>query len=241
MPALRYGRAVDLSPPLAPVGERIATLLQGADKTPAWLAEKTGLQRSTVTRAINGNRQPSSDTLQAIATVLGLTVPQLVAGTDAAGRVNEVEQLVPHHLYDNAVHQIIAYESKANEYLTRIRNLEETLEQERARRRVARGEAEKSEREADQARLVRDDALRKARHFEQDAIRYRNGLEKAVKDVERLNQQLRELGAAVEATRRTGQVGTILAGVAAAVSIATYLGNEPLNNHADEVGKETDG
>jgi transcriptional regulator with XRE-family HTH domain len=67
-----------------PIGARILALLDNLEKTPAWLADKSKVERSTVTRAINGERNPSPKTLRRFAQSLGVTFAELVTGTDAS-------------------------------------------------------------------------------------------------------------------------------------------------------------
>lgn len=202
-----------------PIGARIETLLTGLGQTPAWLAEKAGVQRSTVTRILNRERNPTPETLQDLAPVLGVSLDQLVVGTDAAERVREAQNLVSRAHYEEAVHQIIEFERKANNLMSRVRDLEEALKSEQARSQKAEGALASVE-------LERDTARRTAQHHECDARRYREALERAVSDVARLQTQVGELGEAVGEGKRTGRIAAILAGVAAVASVATYLVND---------------
>ena len=210
-----------------PIGQRIEAALDGLGKNPAWLSEKVGVSRSTITRILKGERNPTPETLQEIAPVLGMTLAQLAMGTDAAGRVKETQELVSRSHYEGAVRQVIEYERKANDLTVRLREMSDGLQREQARARRARDELEAMVEERDQAR-------RDARHHEHDARRYREALEKAVTDVASLQQQVRELGAAVAVGRNTGRVAAILAGVAAIASVASYLNSEPSSNEQDE-------
>jgi transcriptional regulator with XRE-family HTH domain len=208
------------------IGERIQKLLAELDQSPAWLADKVGVSRSTITRILKSERNPTPETLHEIAPVLGVGVAQLVAGTNAAERVKEAADIVSRHDYEAAVRQVVEYERKANDLASRARELEERHDQERERARRLGHELEESQRSCSVLVDERDRARRDAEHHEQDARRYRDGLEKAVADVVALRAQVRELGAAVEASRRTTRVSAILAGVAAAVSVASYLGGD---------------
>jgi transcriptional regulator with XRE-family HTH domain len=206
-----------------PIGRRILGLLGDLNQSAAWLAERVGVARSTITRILNGERNPTPDTLQEIAPVLGLSVAQLVAGTNAAGRVKESEELIPRSAYESAVHQVIEFERQANELRARVRDLtEELLGEKQQRRQLSQ--------ELDHCCEDRDRARREAERREHEARRYREALERAVTDVAQLRAQVSELGAAVEANRRTGRVGAILAGVAAAVSVASYLNTDSAND-----------
>lgn len=215
-----------------PIRERIQTRLDELDQNPAWLAEKVGVSRSTITRILKGERNPTPETLHEIAPVLGVDVAQLVAGTDAAARVKEAQDIVSRRDYEAAVHQVVEFERRANDLAARVRELTERCEQEHGRARRLSEQLEESERKCSVLEADRDRARREALHHEQDARRYREGLEKAVADVVALREQVRELGAAVESGRTTTRVAAILAGVAAAVSVASYLGGDTDNSKA---------
>src|SRR5258708_7428468 len=109
------------------IGQRIQDHLDELDKTASWLADRVGLPRSTITRVLNGERNPTPETLQEIAPVLGVTLAQLVAGTDAAERVEEAQNLVARKDYEAAVRQVIEYERKANDFSVRVRELGDEL------------------------------------------------------------------------------------------------------------------
>ena len=220
--------AVDATPKngAIPIRDRIQTRLSELNENAAWLAEKVGVSRSTITRILNGERNPTPETLHEIAPVLGVEIGQLVAGTDAAERVKEAQDIVSRHDYESAVRQVIEYERKANDLTARIRELSDRAEAERQRARKLAEALESAERRAALLEDERDRARRDAHRHEHDAARYRQGLEKAVADVVALRAQVREMGAAVEAGRTTSRVGAILAGVAAAVSVASYLGSD---------------
>lgn len=205
--------------PLVTIGVRIQGLLDELGHNAAWLSDKVGVSRSTITRILRGERNPTPETLQEIAPILGRSLAQLVANTDAAERVKEAQELVARKDYEAAVRQVIEFERRAHDLQGHLRDANEELRLERDRRRRLSEELE-------QCRQERDGAKRQALHNEQDARRYREALEKAVADVALLQAQVQELGAAVEAGRRTGRVGAILAGVAAAVSVASYLGSD---------------
>ncbi|MDC3985923.1 helix-turn-helix domain-containing protein [Polyangium jinanense] len=209
-----------------PIRERIQTRLDELEQTPAWLAEKVGVSRSTITRILKGERNPTPETLHEIAPVLGEEVAQLVAGTDAEKRVKEAQDIVSRRDYEAAVRQVVDFERKANDLAAQVRELNERCAQEQIRARKLTDQLEESERKCGLIEEERDRARREALHHEQDARRYCEGLEKAVADVVALRAQVRELGAAVESGRTTSRVAAILAGVAAAVSVASYLGGD---------------
>lgn len=208
---------------ILPIGRKVQALLDQLGQTPSWLAEKVGVSRSTITRILKGERNPTPETLQEIAPVLGLTVAQLASGTDAAERVKDAKDLVARKDYEDAVRKVIEYEARAHDLTTRVRELTTELGDERSRSRRLQKDAEH---EVATMREEREEARRKAAQHQEDARRYRDAFEKAVVDVAQLREQVRELGSAVDAGRKTGRIGAILAGVAAAVSVASYLTND---------------
>ncbi|MCC6648108.1 MAG: helix-turn-helix transcriptional regulator [Polyangiaceae bacterium] len=201
------------------VGHRIESLLAGLGQTAAWLAERAGVERSTVTRIVRGERHPTPETIALLAPVLGVTVEQLVAETDAADRVDAAKQLVSKAHYDEAVRQVIEYERRASDLGVRVRDLQADLNQEQSRRRDAVRVAEERDRDARAAE-------RRAASCEHDAQRYRDALERAVSDVARLQTKVQQLSAAVDDGRRHGRVAATLAGVAAVASVASYLATD---------------
>ncbi len=216
--------------PLLPIGHKVQALLEQLEQTPAWLAEKVGVSRSTITRILKGERNPTPETLQEIAPVLGLTVAQLASGTDAAERVKEAKDLVARKDYEDAVRKVIEYEARAHDLTARVRELTTELTDDRERSRRLQKDAEQ---DVATMRNERDDARRNAARHEDDARRYRGALEKAVADVAQFREQVRELGSAVDAGRKTGRIGAILAGVAAAVSVVSYLTNDADSDQQD--------
>lgn len=210
---------------LVPIGDRVQMLLDQIGQSAAWLAEKMGVERSTVTRIIKGARNPTPKTLQDMAPVLGVPLEQLVAGTDAEDRVEEAKNLVPRSALDLAIQQVIEFERKLNDMTARNRDLTESANRERDLCRTARLELGETHRQLAFVTEERDQARRDARHHEQDARRYREALARAVADVAQLQGKVQELSAAVQAGNQTGKVTAILAGVAAVVSVANYLEN----------------
>ena len=213
--------------PTTPIGDRIGTLLDQIGQNPSWLADRAGVSRSTISRILKAQRNPTPETLKEIAPVLGVELGQLGAGTDAAERVTAAEQLVARADYEAAVKHVIEFERQAHDLRAQLRDLTEERDNVREREREAK-------RNLIAAEQARDEALREARRFEHDAFRYRSALEKAVADLAQLQAEVSRLGSAVEASRATGRVGAILAGVAAVVSVASYLGSSD-DDFDDEV------
>lgn len=201
-----------------PIHQRIDKLLTGISQNASWLAERAGVERSTITRILRGERNPTPETLCLIAPVLGVTVEQLVVGTDAEERVEGARKLIDRAHYDDAVRQFIDAEKRATSGEAHIRELKEIVQQEIDRRR-------KAERQLEIVEHERDEEKRRANTNEHDAQRYKVAFERAFQDVARLQTELQELAAAVDSSKRTGHVAVILAGVAAVASVANYLKN----------------
>jgi transcriptional regulator with XRE-family HTH domain len=217
-----------------PIRERIQARLDELGESPAWLADRMGAARSTVTRILRGERNPTPETLAEMAPVLGVSVAQLVANTDAAERVKEAGEMISRRDYEAAVHDVIEYHRQANDLTSRLHDAEQLLQQEQERARERTENLAACERLCSKLTDERDRARRDALRHERDARRYRDALEKAVADVAHLQTQVRELGAAVDAGRVTTRIAAILAGVAAVVSVATYLNNESASDAGDE-------
>ncbi|MBE7449251.1 MAG: helix-turn-helix transcriptional regulator [Kofleriaceae bacterium] len=222
---------------MEPIGARIEARLAELAQNPAWLADKAGVSRSTITRILKGDRNPTPQTLQEIAPVLGVTLEQLVAGTNAAERVGEAQQLVSRRDFEAAVAQVIEFERKANDLAASVRDLKEEIKAERERTTKARRDAENARRDLEAAETERDRARRDARRYEDDAKRYQHALEKAVTDVAQLRATVHELTGKVTSGNVTTKIGAALAGVAAVVSVAHYLRNA---DDQDEVVDEDD-
>ena len=227
---------VDRTVAAIPIGVRIRSLLEELGKSPAWLADRVGVSRSTVTRILKGDRNPTAQTLQEMSPVLGVELEHLVAGTDAENRVEEARQFVSRRDYEGAIQQVIDFERQAHDLRRTVRDLEEQLAEERHRRERSQQNATDAERRCGDLQARCDQESRKAKHHEQDARRYRKALQKAVADVAELQGQVRELGEAVKSGKMTSRIGAILAGVAAVVSVANYL--RPNGDDVDEEDTE---
>ncbi len=152
-----------------PIRERIQARLDELNENASWLAEKVGVSRSTVTRILNGERNPTPETLHEMAPVLGVEIAQLVANTDAAERVREAQDIVSRRDYEGAVKQVVEFEHKANDLGVRVRELTERHEEERQRVRKLTEELGACHRECSAIRDERDRARSEQRHHEQDA------------------------------------------------------------------------
>lgn len=198
------------------------------DGAQAWLAKASGAERSTISRMLQG-RLPSRETLDLIAPVFGMTVEQLVDGTDAVARAKTGPEFVPNEHYNGAVAKMLEFERRANDAEDRARQHARSAGEELERRRRAEeksGELERANGE------LRDDlvkARREITHLQHRVRRRTEALEKAVKELNELRARVAELKAIAEDGQKMGRIAAILAAVAAftgVVTAATYLGSD---------------
>ena len=167
------------------------------------------------------------ETLNLFATVLGMTLEELVTGTTVEDRLEESLRLVSRGHYDAAVAQVIEFERRAGTAERRVQTLEEELGQERQRRRSEQKRCEDLERDVKQH-------LAAAKNARLDRERYARALGEAVADVARLRTLVAELRDHAKASLRTGQITRTLAGLAAVASVATYLRSADADTDPDE-------
>lgn len=215
-----------------PFSERLQELLRGRglEGSQAWLSERSGVDRSLISRIITGDRSPTAETLQALAPALGLDVVALVAGTDAASRLSAVADHVRRSDFEEAVGKVIEYEEKNRDLEARRRSLDDQLMREKQARRaaeealnVARAAGEKAEQE-----LVE---LRDRHEVQSDELRrHREALQRAISEFSTLKSRVAELERELGETKKSSRVSALLAGVAAVTSVATlahFLGDPP--------------
>lgn len=217
-----------------PIGERIDALLKERDKNAAWLADTAGMHRSTVHRLLTNKRKsPTPQTLAELATALGMPIEQLVAGTDAAGRVEEAASLVPRAQFESAVQKMLEYERLTMDAEDRARRADEAANHERERR--IRDQAAREHAERDKAKVIEAAEHDKAalrmlvQRREQEAEMYEKRLARLASDNEILKVQIAELGQAIDDSHRTARIAQILAGTAAAASVLSYVATSKKN------------
>ena len=212
---------------VTPIRVRISELLGQLQQTPGWLAERAGVERSTVKRILDGDRNPTADTLATLAPILGVTIEQLVHDTDAANRIDGARKLIERSHYEDAVRQYVAMEQRANELSRRISEAEDEVAREEKRRR----QAEKS---LENAREDLKAAQHTALHHQLDAQRYQDALNRALTELadlstkaEGLKKEVEKLGGQVgDNTALTG-LAAFCAAIAAAASLNNYLKDDP--------------
>jgi transcriptional regulator with XRE-family HTH domain len=73
------------------IGKRILQLLESKNMSQRDLAEKTGVQEATISRYVNGHRNPQSEILSKIAQALNTTSDYLLTGKDFSEWANQLQ------------------------------------------------------------------------------------------------------------------------------------------------------
>lgn len=221
-PATEHGLMVNHPDNGIRFGQRLQALLdENPERNQAWLAEKTGLERSTISRIIKGERSAAPDTLQTLAVALALTPAELVAGTDAEARLAAVSSVVPRATYDAVVKTLLDYEGRIADLERRLRHFDADEVENRATIQKLRRElaAAVSEREELQRAVERLQA--RLTETELDLERHRDALKKAVADVASLSARLQKIATDSSSAATTGAIAAALASVAAVAGVAT--------------------
>lgn len=178
---------------MTPIRLRIESLLEEMRKSQGWLADRAGLKRSTISRLLRGTRIPRATTLARVAQALGVTLGQLVAGTDAEEQVAETGANGPAPVPESA-----------ESWLTLRDHYEHTLRRlaELERKHGHLIELLRLEQESSASETKRRQAAEKT------VYRYHRALERAVEDLARLQAAAHVLA---------------MAGAARMPSIDTYL------------------
>lgn len=209
-------------------GARLNNLLERSGNSQAWLAEKANLERSTVSRIIRGERNPSGETLQHLAAVLGIDVKELVEGTDAEGTLEQVADLVRRQDYDAAVQKLVEQEGRAKDLELELQAARSAQEQEREARVKVVEELSRLQFKLETTERDLATERNRSRELSGELQRHRLALQKAVGEVSSLRGQLKDLAEEVKGTASSSRTAAILAGVAAAagvVTAASYLSN----------------
>jgi transcriptional regulator with XRE-family HTH domain len=211
-------------------GDRLRDALhhRGADATQAWLSERSGVDRSLISRIVKNDRIPTLDTLQSLAPALGIDLRELVAGTNAESRLQEGADHVRRSDYEDLLQLNIVYSAKTRELEETVHQLEQSaqqqasaIEEERRGRRVA--EAQRSDLEASCDRLAAQAAKANATvvAMRTELHRYKTALHRALAQFSALKVRVDELQRELGETRKTSKAGAILSGVAALAGVAT--------------------
>jgi transcriptional regulator with XRE-family HTH domain len=215
-----------------PFSQRLQELLREHEPegSQAWLSERSGVDRSLISRIITGHRPATAETLQALAPALGVDVASLVAGTDAASRLSAVTDHVPRSDFEEAVGKVIEYEEKNRDLEARRRSLDDQLIREKQAR-LAAEEATDLAREVGEKSEQALAELRERHEAQSGELRrHREALQRAISEFSTLKSRVAELERELGETKKSSRVSALLAGVAAVTSVATlahFLGDPP--------------
>jgi transcriptional regulator with XRE-family HTH domain len=214
---------VDTESKPEPFGDRLHRLLEqeGTNSTQAWLAQRSGVDRSLISRLITNQRRPTVEVLQCLAPALRIELVDLVRGTDAESCLTEIPNVVRRSDYEGVLAQMIEYEGKIRELVRDAQTKDDIIEQrkngeEQHKASIALLEKQVEEQERELAQLR---ALVTSK--EQELFRYRHALAHVVAENQALKQQFLILESELGETKKSSKAATILAGIAAVTGVAT--------------------
>ena len=214
-----------------PFKERLQALMaERAECTQSWLAEKSGLERSTISRLLKGERNPTLETAQSLAAALEVPILQLLKGTDAEDKLADASNVIPRVAYDSVVKTLLDYEARIADLQGQLRHSSDSLSREEAQTKTLRQSLEDATKERDHARRERDAIALSLKEAEAALHRHQEALKKAVGDVASLTARIQQIANDTAATNATSKVTAALAGIAAAAGVATlvhYLATDP--------------
>jgi transcriptional regulator with XRE-family HTH domain len=226
------------APPI-PFQIRLLELLEGLGPhaTQSWLADRSGIDRSLISRLARGEREPTIETLQCLAPVLGVEVDALVAGTDAQARLENGGDSVRRSHLEGAVSKMMAYESTIADLEARCRTLGETVAQEQASRKSAEQAARSATAAAEHAATNLRELHARFDAQGKELARSRDMLAQAVADLSALKKQGMELERELQQTQKSSKATALLAALSAATGMATlthFIGTEAVAAKARE-------
>lgn len=203
-------------------GDRLQQRLEQVKQSQAWLADKSGLSTSVLSRLVRCDRLPKLEHVAAMAPVLGTSVDLLVAGTDAEAHIAAASQYVPREHYEAVHQQLVEYEGRKNDLEARLRQALDDVDREKTRRLATQSDLTEK---LGQAHLDLDRARRDFAEAKEQNRHYQAALHQAASDVSVLKAKLQEVQAAVNDGTNSSRLAAALAGVAAigAVTAAAYL------------------
>lgn len=228
MPLATHHKIMNSGQGLIRFGERLHDLLERSGNSQAWLAERANLERSTISRLIRGDRNPTIETVQHLAAVLSIDIKDLVEGTDAEGRLGQTTDLVRRQDYDAAVQKLVEQEGRVKDLEFELRTARSAHEQERGARIKVTEDLSRVQFRLETTEQDLAAERSRTKELSEDLHQHRLALQKAVGEVSSLRGQLKDLAEEVQGTATSSRTAAILAGVAAAagvVTAASYLGN----------------
>ncbi len=213
--------AMHESTSLVPFGERLKSLLTQKGITQAHLAARSGLERSTISRLIRGQRSLSSDAVHWLCPVLEIDIDDLVRGTDAEPKIRELSKVVRREVYDSVVKQLADYEGKYNDLQRKLEFADESLRKERERARESTQDASAAHIDLAWAKQDLEIVKEQNKKLIDDVKTYRAGLQRAVDELGTLRQQLSILAIELKDSKQTSKATSILSGIAAFTGVVT--------------------
>lgn len=214
---------------MVPFKDRLHDLLEEHGLSQSKLAERAGLERSTISRILKGERHAGADTLKCLAPVFKMDVVALVRDTDAQSRIEEGGGQVRRQDYDAAAQKLAEYEGQIEQLRHDLHRARRALDEAQQHQVSASKEMGLVQYQLQSASS--DLATERERNvaLSQELRRYRLALQQAVADVSSLRGQLQDLAKEMQGVASSNRTASILAGVAAlagVVSVATYLAIE---------------
>lgn len=201
--------------------DRLKERMALAKLTQAELAKRSGVAPSLLSRIASGSRAPSADVLKWLAPVFGVSVAELVQGTDAEDRLAQIIERAPSTDYEAAIAKLIEFERRATEAEVRVEQCRATLGEERQSGRDARAKADA----ADSARRVAEADLRALRA--EHAVRLRElkhaqaRLAAVAREYEQLRATVNALRDELASVNKSAKAATLFSSINAAVGVAT--------------------
>lgn len=206
-----------------PFHRRLHELLgkRGPDATQAWLSERSGVDRSLISRLMSGDRLPTTETLTCIAPALEVTVEQLVGGTDAADRLEDASAVVRRSDYEGVIKKLIEYEASIGDLRRRLDSAEENVARSDKARRGAEQQATQAKADAERARSAHRELEQRLVSKQAELERYQQALAKAVAEFGALRVQVASLEKELGDAKSSSKAAAVLAGVSAVAGVAT--------------------
>jgi transcriptional regulator with XRE-family HTH domain len=214
---------------------------RGDEATQSWLAKRSGVDSSLISRIMAGGRPPTLDTLQALAPALEMDLSELVAGTDAESRLAAGPDHVRLSDYQEAVGKVIEYETKIRDVESRGRALQGAVDKEERARRTAESRVNDLGTELLQNAEKLKDALAQIERQQETIGALTTALQRAISEFSLLKTRVDTLRAELARTGQTAAANLILAGIGAAAGAATMAyflrKDEPQKPHGNRAKK----
>lgn len=232
---------------VVPFGDRLLRLLEALQppRSQKWLAEQSGLSAPTISRYIQGVRNPDVASLESLAPVLGVKPDELVRGTDAEGRLEGQRDWVRRNEFDVALERVVQLEQALGEARDEAATYQRHHELEKRRREAAEEQTapylkklQELSAELDVERADRKQARLRCDELKSENAQLRRQYADAGVQIHRLGEKLDEARAAIEKLDRTSTLTKALAAAAAAASAFTAFKVMSKDDPEEEEGEE---